>query len=262
MAPVSLDARDPRALERADNGRSECGEDHVEPPVWIVLIQTHLKILGRRLIPIQYRAPFDVEDAVRGAPCDRREDAASTGETIASVTRYIGSHVLPQSEEGIVVRQSGEIAGRRWQARCDIAAGFVYIHKIQPTIVANVHPGKGGAIQLEVKRQRNKRIAPVAVIAGVCIPRHDRICPLSDNVLATLDRVAFSEGLVRIANLLCDRFPGDVLRHASPEFARLFNRAYKHGSVEWEKVPNWSPEVFEVVKIVAITVAGPIFVRR
>src|SRR5206468_3022940 len=91
----------------------------------------------------------------------------------------------------------------------------------------------------------------------------DPICPLSYNVLATLDRVASSEGLVRIANLLCDRSTGDALRQVSPEFAtQLFNRAHKHGSVRWEKVPNRSPEVFEVVKIVAVTITGPIFVRR
>ena len=264
MAAVSLDARDPRALERADIGGSERADNHVEPPVWIVLIQTHLKILRRRLIPIQYRAPFDVEDAVRGAPCDRGEDAAGRPwEVRTTVQSCIGAHVLPQREDGVVIRHSREIVGRRWQTRCDVAAGFVYIDKIQTTIVANVHPGVGGAVQLEVKRQRNKRIAPVAVIADVCIPRHDPICPLSYNVLATLDRVASSEGLVRIANLLCDRSTGDALRQASPEFAtRLFNRAHKHGSVEWEKVPNRSPEVIEVVKIVTVTIAGPIFVRR
>ena len=102
LAAISLDARDPRALERADLGGSKCGDDYVEPLVWIVLVQTHLKILRRRIIPIQYRAPFDVEDAVRRATRHRRKNAASAGEAIASVPNCIGAHVLPQSEDGIV----------------------------------------------------------------------------------------------------------------------------------------------------------------
>src|SRR6478672_4663685 len=63
-----LDTRHPRAfgVERW----SEHAKDHVEPPVWIVLIQAHLKILRRRVIPIEYCAPFDVKDAVRRAACD------------------------------------------------------------------------------------------------------------------------------------------------------------------------------------------------
>src|SRR4029453_13851651 len=202
---IPLDARDPRAFERAGVGGSQCADDHVEPPVWIVLIQTNLKILRRRLIPIQYRAPFDVEDAVRGTTRHRSKNAAPTGEAIASLTCHIGAHVLPQSEDGIVIRQSGEIAGRRWQTRCDVATGFVYIDEIQTTIVANVHLGVGGAVQMEVKRQRNQRIAPVAVIADVCIPRHDFTCPLSYDVLATLNRVASREGLVRVSSSICDR---------------------------------------------------------
>jgi hypothetical protein len=47
-------------------GRSECPDDYVEPLIWIVLIQAHLKILRHRSKIEHHRAPFDVEDAVRG----------------------------------------------------------------------------------------------------------------------------------------------------------------------------------------------------
>src|SRR6202040_1447552 len=43
---------------------------------------------------------------------------------------------------------------------------------------------------------------------------------------------------------------------------RLFNRAHEHRSVLWKEVPDWSPHVADIVKIVAVTGAGPIFVRR
>src|SRR5262249_40206088 len=103
---------------------------------------------------------------------------------------YVCAHVLPQSEDGVVIRQPGEMAGRRWQTCCDVAARFVWVHKVQATIGANVHPGVGRSVQLDVKRQRNKRIAFVAIAADVCVTWRDPVCPLSYDVLATLDRVA------------------------------------------------------------------------
>src|SRR4029077_11619056 len=113
----------------------------------------------------------------------------------------------------------------------------------QTTVGANIHPGVSDAVQLEVKRQRNKRIAFIAIVADVCVTCHDPICPLSYDVLATtLDRVGASEGVLRVTQLIGDR-TGDALRQAaagpgsfrshgfSEVDTRLFNRAYEHGSV-------------------------------
>ena len=115
-----------------------------------------------------------------------------------------------------------------------------------------------------VKRQRNKRIAFIAIAADVCVTRHDPVCSLCNDVLATtLDRGAPREGLFRIANVICDRSMGSALRQASANFAtRLFNRAYEHGSLEWEHVLDGGPHVIDVAKPVAATGAGPIFIRR
>src|SRR5262249_39937377 len=155
---VPLDARYPLAL--GEDGWSECAEDHVEPLIWIVLKQTHFKILRRCIICKQHGAPFDVEDAVRGAASHRGKDAACTPrETGAARRARRGTWVLPQGEDGVVIRQSSKIVGWRWETRCDEAAGFVCVHKIQAAIGADVHPDVGGAVQLEVKRQRDKRIA-------------------------------------------------------------------------------------------------------
>ena len=42
-------------------------EDYIEPLVWIVLINAHLKIRGLTVIEKVRRAPFDVKNAVGGA---------------------------------------------------------------------------------------------------------------------------------------------------------------------------------------------------
>src|SRR4029077_17171667 len=168
--------------------------------------------------------------------------AGRTREVRTPVQSCIGAHVLPQRENGVLIRQPSEIAGRRWETRCDESSRFVCIDKIETTVGANVHPVVGSAVQLEAKRQRNKRIAFVAIAAGVCITRHDGIVPLGYDVLACLTRVAARESLVKPANWICDRHADPSPRQAFAELAsRLFNRAHKHGSVLWKEVRDWSP---------------------
>ena len=257
-----LDAGYP--LTFGDDGWRKRPDDHVEPLVWIVLIQTHLKVLRRSIIVTQHCAPFNVEDAARLATCHGRKDPAlAAWETRAAGRGRDGKLVLPNSEDGVVIWKPSEIARRRWKTRCDKPAWFVCIDKVQAAVGANVHPGVGGAVQLEAKRQRNKRIAFVAIVANVCVTRHDPVGALSYDILVrtTFDRVVPVESGARLAKLICDRSTGRAGRRvASGSAARLFNRAYEHGPVEWKHVLNGGPHIADSVEPVAATKTRPVLI--
>ena len=68
-------------------------------------------ILRRIVVGKQHRAPFDVEDTIRSAARDRREDTAvSTRETRAAAQTEIGSLILPHGEDGEVIRPDDSAA--------------------------------------------------------------------------------------------------------------------------------------------------------
>src|SRR5438309_10643725 len=100
-------------------GWGEITDDDLERLKRVVLIQPHLKVLRRRVISKKHSAPFDVKDTVRRAACDGAEHTAvSAWETRAAAETKICAHVLPQSENGVVV--GSDIWGRR-QTGCDEA---------------------------------------------------------------------------------------------------------------------------------------------
>jgi hypothetical protein len=86
------------------SGRVDRTVNYIKAQGWIILIETHLKILRRVVIGEKHCPPFNVKDPVRRAARDRSEDAAgSTREIRASAQTDIGAHVLPQWEDGIVI---------------------------------------------------------------------------------------------------------------------------------------------------------------
>src|SRR5439155_13538076 len=102
--------------------------------------------------------------------------------------------VLPQTEDSEVIRA---LIGRRRDAGCHVAEGFVNAYKIEPPIGIDIHGAITLVIQLEVERQTDKRIAIVDVIPRVGRARHDRIGSRGYDVLTlrrTLYWVIFSVG--------------------------------------------------------------------
>src|ERR1700730_5616207 len=132
-------------------GWVEVTDDYLDRLKRIVLIQAHFEILRRRLISKKHGAPFDVKDSVRRAARDGGEHTAVTaGETRAAAETKICAHVLPQSENGVVVRSN---IWRRRQTGCDEATRLIWDDKVKASIGADVHCDKGLIVQLERERQ-------------------------------------------------------------------------------------------------------------
>jgi hypothetical protein len=70
------------------------------------------------------------------------------------------------------------------QAGFQVVGGVIRAHKIEPTTRADVHSIEGLVIQHEWERQRDRCLAPDAVIARVGSSRHDRISSGCYRVLA------------------------------------------------------------------------------
>jgi hypothetical protein len=79
-------------------------EDHIEPLVWIILIQARLKIRRHSGIGEIHCAPFNVEDAIGRTARHRRKDTATAGEVRTTIADYIGAHIRPKRENGVVIR--------------------------------------------------------------------------------------------------------------------------------------------------------------
>ena len=128
-------------------GWVEVTDDYLERFKRIVLIQAHLKVLRRRVISKKNSAPFDVKDTIRRAPRDGGEyTAVSAWETRAAAETKICAHVLPQSEDGVVVWSN---IWRRRQTGCDETTRLIWDDKVKASIGAHVHRDKGLTVQLE-----------------------------------------------------------------------------------------------------------------
>ena len=164
----------------------ERADDYLELQVGIVLIQTSLKILRRRVVGKQHGAPFDVEDTVRRCARDRGEHTAvSTGEACAAAQTEIGAHILPHREDGEVIRPD---VWRRRQTVCNEAARLIRHHEVEASVRAYVHAGEGLVIQREWEGQRDWRVYVVTVITRIGVARHDRIGAIGYGVLRATRR--------------------------------------------------------------------------
>ena len=171
-------------------GWVEVTDDYLERFKRIVLIQAHLKILRRRVISKKHSAPFDVKDTIRRAARDGGEyTAVSAWETRAAAETKICAHVLPQSEDGVVVWSN---IWRRRQTGCDEATRLIWDDKVKASIGAHVHRDKGLTVQLERERQSHHCVAIVAMAAGVGVTWHDGIGPIGDCVLVSRTRCSVS----------------------------------------------------------------------
>ena len=86
-------------------------------------------ILRRIVVAKQHSAPFNVKDTIRSAARDRREDTAiPTRETGAATQADISALVLPNAEDGEVIRA---LIRRRGQTGCEVADRFVDTHEVQ-----------------------------------------------------------------------------------------------------------------------------------
>ena len=104
-------------------------------------------ILRRIVVVEQHCAPFNVKDTIRGAARDRREDTAvSTRETGAATQAEISALVLPNTEDGEVIRPD---VRRRRQTGCLEAARLVCHYEVEASVRADVHAGEGLIIQRE-----------------------------------------------------------------------------------------------------------------
>src|SRR6059058_4721190 len=167
-------------------GWGEITDDDLEGLKRIVLIQAHLKILRRRVISKKHSAPFDVKDTIRRAARDRGEHTAvSAWETRAAAETKICAHVLPQSEDGVVVWSN---IWRRRQTGCDEATRLIWNDKVKASIGAHVHRDKALTVQLERERQCHHGVAIVAMAASVGVTWHNGIGPIGDCVLISRAR--------------------------------------------------------------------------
>ena len=167
--------------------RVEIADDHVEF-ARLVLIQTRLIVLWRRLVVKEHGSPFDVKDAIRRTAGDRGEDTAcSTRETRAAGQTGVGALVLPQREDGVVKRA---IEGSRREAliKLVVSARLVNAHEVETSIGANVDSVKALAAEREGERQRDERIAVIGVKTCVGVTGYDGIGASGDRVLATAGR--------------------------------------------------------------------------
>src|SRR5439155_6251179 len=96
---------------------------------------------------------------------DRGEDTAgSAGKTRTAAQADIGAHVFPQTEDSEVI---WALIGRRRDAGCYEATGFVDAHEVEPPIGIDIHGAITLVIQLEVERQTDRRITVVTMITRV-----------------------------------------------------------------------------------------------
>jgi hypothetical protein len=115
-------------------------EDNIKPLVWIILIQARLKIRRHSSIGEIHCAPFNVEDAIRRTARNRSKDAATASEVRTTIADYIGAHVCPKRENGVVIRA---YVWRSRQASRQVAKWLVDTHEVEPPIGVHVHSIKG-----------------------------------------------------------------------------------------------------------------------
>jgi hypothetical protein len=102
-----------------------------------------------------------------------------------------------------------------------VAAWLIDCHKVGTPVGAKIYTVERLIIQREAERQAHKRIAVIGVITNVGITGHDRVCSVSEDVLAwrtTGDIVIPRKVRVRITIRISDCPGGYVRSQASTKW--------------------------------------------
>ena len=142
--------------------------DDVED-VRVVLVEHHFVLIGLSIVVKVHRVEIDVEGSVRRSARCGSEDTASICPRSATAQTCIGPLVA-------LIREDGDAPLRIWQRKTTMG---VWSSKrrgeVHTAIGAHGYTGESLPIKGDIKRQRNRRSAIVAMIARVVGTGHDAV---------------------------------------------------------------------------------------